>query len=147
MGSSRIGVPPFSEWCFHSVTLPWTGPWTWPRWAAAHAPEEASSAWKHRCIWDIQEECSFELLVSRKIRSPRALGGIKGLRREWSMGRLLPSHVYPCVLTAVLTPVSCAMQTICCVTSIKNAFSILSPLWNIAHQTIVGLGKTQMVKD
>lgn len=93
---------------------------------------------------DALEECSHELLVSHKFWSSRDPGGIKGLRR-WQSGGQAPSipRIYITTHGSLHTSECGAIHIIWCITSIKNALGVLSPLGNVAHQTIIRLGTTQ----
>lgn len=138
MGSSRIGPGTLCEWYRHSVTLSWTATWTGPLWA-----NESSSAQKQRCTCDVLEECSPELMVSFKF----GLQGISVGSRVWreQSDRQAPSIPWTSMPTHGCAHPGCwAIHIIWCITSTKNVFNIISPLWNIARQIIAGLGETQL---
>lgn len=99
--------------------------------------EEASPTWKHEWVGGVAAlmECSHELLVSRKFWSnPWA---------EWWAGSFYPTYTHAHSWLSshlwVLGHSHCLMSNFH-----EKCLGVLSSLWHRAHQTPVGLGKTQL---
>lgn len=144
MGSSRFGVRIFLSGAFIQLLcrelVLGVGPFErLPTHQRRQAQPESTDVSE-----DALEKYSHEFLVSHKFWSPRDPDGIKGSGR-WQSGGQDPSipHIYITTHCSLHSSECGAFHIIWCITFIKNALGILSPLGNVAHQIIMGLGTTQ----